>query len=116
MSRKILLRISVVVLVILAVLGLRIDHSHKSAYKDKEESVCQLSHAHAQDQDGRVNCQRPSADDPEKGGQDPNKVGCKCVRTCEKGEIVENTDPAKKCKNHCFKSKCECNNPCKETE
>ncbi len=58
-------------------------------------------------------CERPNPNgsNPDQGGQDPKKVGCKCVRKlpCTNGNPVEDT----KCKRHCKPNQCDCPDPCK---
>ncbi len=65
----------------------------------------------AQEQEDNKRCERPNPNgqNPDRGGVDPNKIGCKCVRTCANGKAVENPT----CKRHCKPNHCDCPDPCK---
>ena len=60
-------------------------------------------------------CERPSKDDPDKGGTDPKKIGCMCARKCENGKPSENYEDGKRCKVHCKPNNCSCPDPCAKT-
>jgi|SRR3989344_7347944 len=52
----------------------------------------------------------------ELNGVKANTVGCKCVKTCEKGQVKEDLRKEKGvyiCSNACHKDRCFCPNPCK---
>ena len=73
--------------------------------------------APAQQPETDKHCERPNPDgsNPDVGGVDPNKIGCKCARKCENGRPTENTEDGKRCKVHCKPDHCECPNPCTKT-
>ena len=79
---------------------------------DSPESAQMLKQVAAQ-QEGLKHCERPDPNNPDVGKTDPNKIGCGCVRKCVNGQIQENTEEGKRCKNHCHPDTCECPDPCK---
>ncbi len=65
-----------------------------------------------QEQEGSTHCERPSKDNPNVGGKDPNKLGCMCAYKCVNGKPEEdNSNPETRCKNYCKKDQCDCQKP-----
>ena len=60
-------------------------------------------------------CERPNPNgsNPDRGGKDPKKIGCSCVRKCVDGRPTENYEDGKRCKVHCKPDHCGCPDPCK---
>ncbi len=65
--------------------------------------------AQGQEDDKRCERPNPNGQNPDQGGVDPNKIGCKCVRSCVNGKAEENPT----CKRHCKPNHCDCPDPCK---